>query len=110
VTTVYRILKYEGSERRLDAVLDCSLPNGTRVVDSGLTITAATVDPEDTATIEFCRDQLRRLTVSAKPNADTHSEWREMMPTNQGLTIHTLRQKDTEKPHGSLIYILPKGG
>jgi hypothetical protein len=94
-TTIYRILKYEGDEKWIDRSLDCSLPNGVRAINQGLTITAATVDPEDATTIEFCRDQLRRLTVSAKPNTDTHSEWREMMST-----IHTLLRVDTEKPHG----------
>jgi len=62
MATVYRIIKYEGDNDWLDQQLDASIRDGIKIVNKrGDTITAATVDPLDLPTIEFCRDRCRHL-------------------------------------------------
>jgi hypothetical protein len=63
MATIYRILKYEGPQEWLERQLDKSLSNGIKHVGEDRTVTIATVDPNDADTIEFCRDQLCRMTV-----------------------------------------------
>lgn len=61
---IYRVIKYEGSNEWLDNQLDRSMRDGIvpyRII--GGTITVASVDPLDLPTIEFCRDQIRRMTA-----------------------------------------------
>lgn len=63
MTTIYRIIRYEGSDEWLARTLDRAI-HGIKDLPVGAAITGATVDPEDAGMIGFCRSRTMELQAS----------------------------------------------